>query len=267
MKKYIAFFRLRFSMGLQYRAAAIAGIITQFVWGAMEILMFCAFYKTQPAAFPMTFQATCTYVWLQQAFLSLFMAWMMENEIFDSIVNGNIVYELCRPINVYNMWFARSLANRFSKALLRCLPLLLVASFLPAPYGLMAPAGPRTFLLFLFTLFLGVGVTVAFCMLIYMVSFFTISPVGIRMAAVSVVEFFSGGVIPLPFFPDGIRKIFELLPFASMQNVPLRIYSGDLQGTAMWNAIVLQIFWLFILIGLGRILDALAMKKVSIQGG
>lgn len=44
MRKYIAFFRLRFSMGLQYRAAALAGIVTQFVWGTMEILMFRAFY-------------------------------------------------------------------------------------------------------------------------------------------------------------------------------------------------------------------------------
>lgn len=267
MKKYIAFFRLRFSMGLQYRAAAFAGIVTQFVWAAMEILMFRAFYKAEAEAFPMTFQATCAYVWMQQAFLALFMAWMMENEIFDSIVNGNIAYELCRPINVYNMWFARSFANRFSKAVLRCLPILLAAAFLPAPYGLMLPVSVPAFLLFLLTLLIGVGVTVAFCMLIYMISFFTISPIGVRMVAVSVVEFFQGAVIPLPFFPDEIRKIFELLPFASMQNVPLRIYSGDLYGNAMWQAVFLQFFWLFALIGMGRILDAAAMKKITVQGG
>lgn len=254
-------------MGLQYRAAALAGVITQFFWGTMEILMFRAFYKTDPLAFPMTFQATCAYVWMQQAFLTLFMAWVLENEIFDSIVNGNISYELCRPINIYNMWFARSLANRFSKALLRCMPILLAAAFIPAPYGLMPPASPMAFILFFITLFIGVGVTVAFCMLVYMISFFTISPAGIRMVAVSVVEFFSGATIPLPFFPDEIRKILELLPFASMQNVPLRIYSGDLYGAAAWQAAALQLFWLFALTGLGRILDALAMRRITVQGG
>ena len=113
MKKYIAFFRLRFSMGLQYRAAALAGMATQFFWGTMEILMFRAFYRTDPASFPMTLQATCAYVWLQQAFLALFMAWLMDHDILDSIVGGNIAYELCRPINIYNMWFSRNLANRF----------------------------------------------------------------------------------------------------------------------------------------------------------
>lgn len=267
MRKYIAFFRLRFSVGLQYRAAAAAGVVTQFVWGAMEVLMFRAFYRSQPQAFPMTFQATCSYVWMQQAFLALFMAWMMENEIFDSIINGNIVYELCRPIKIYHMWFARSLANRFSKALLRCIPILLTAVLLPSPFGLMLPKDFSSFLLFILTMLLGVGVTVAFCMLVYMVSFFTISPDGVRMAAVSIVEFFSGGVIPLPFFPDHVRKILELLPFASMQNVPLRIYSGDLSGTSMYHAIILQIFWLTLLICAGKILDTLAMKKITVQGG
>ena len=201
MKKYIAFFRLRFSMGLQYRAAALAGVATQFFWGAMEILMFRAFYRTNPGAFPMTLEATCAYVWLQQAFLALFVTWVVENEIFDSILNGNIAYELCRPINIYNMWFSRNLANRFSRALLRCMPILVLALILPAPYGLMAPAGLLAFFLFILTTLLGVGVTVAFCMLIYMLCFFTISPMGLRMVTVSMVEFFSGGVIPLPFFP------------------------------------------------------------------
>lgn len=267
MRKYFAFFRLRFSMDLQYRAAAFAGVITQFVWGTMEILMFRAFYKADPLAFPMSFQATASYVWMQQAFLALFMAWMLENEIFDSIVGGNIAYELCRPINVYRMWFARSLANRLAKALLRCLPILVVTLFLPAPYGLMLPVSPGVFLLFILTLLLGTGVTVSFCMLIYMGAFFTISPMGIRMVAVSGVEFLSGAVIPLPFFPDGIRHILELLPFASMQNVPLRIYSGDLVGNAMWRAVFLQIFWLAALTLLGELLNMLAMKQVTIQGG
>ena len=77
-------------MGLQYRAAAAAGVLTQFTWGFMELLVFRAFYKADASAFPMSFEAVTSYIWLQQAFLALFMAWMMETEIFSSIVDGNI---------------------------------------------------------------------------------------------------------------------------------------------------------------------------------
>lgn len=267
MHKYLSFFRLRFSMGLQYRAAAFAGIVTQFVWGVMEILVYRAFYEAEPGAFPMTFSATVSYIWMQQAFLAFFAAWMMENEIFDAIMNGNIAYELCRPINIYYIWFSRSIANRLSRAVLRCFPILAIAAFLPDPYGLRLPAGFWYGILFLVTLLLGLAVTVAFCILIYALTFFTISPGGLRMLFVSAVEFFAGAVIPLPFFPQKIQMLIELLPFAAMQNVALRIYSGSMVSGQMVKAVSLQIVWLFILIICGKRLCSIAEKRVTVQGG
>lgn len=267
MRKYISFFKIRFSMGLQYRTAALAGIVTQFAWGFMEIMIFKAFYEADAAAFPMTLSATASYIWLQQAFLAFFAAWMMENEIFDSVVNGNIAYELCRPIRIYNMWFSRSLANRVSRAVLRCFPILMVAAFVPAPYGIAAPASVMHFVIFLITLILGLLVTIAFCMLVYGLTFFTISPQGLRMVFVSMVEFFAGAVIPIPFFPEKMQKVLELLPFASMQNVALRIYSGSMTGAQMQKIILIQIFWLVALVLMGSSLCRFAEKKVTVQGG
>lgn len=267
MKKYFSFFQLRFSCGLQYRVAAWAGVVTQFAWGFMEIMMFNAFYEADASAFPMSLEATVAYVWLQQAFLAFFMAWMMEGEIFETISNGNIVYELVRPISIYNMWFARSVANRLSKALLRCFPILLVAGFLPAPFKMCPPADIPSTLLFLLTMILGLLVTVALCMLVYVLCFFTVSPEGLRMLFVSSVEFLSGAVVPLPILPENVQKIMECLPFASMQNVPLRIYSGSMSGEEIVRAVVLQIFWLVALIALGKVLCRVAVKRVTLQGG
>lgn len=267
MKKYISFFKLRFSMGLQYRAAAAAGIVTQFFWGAMNILVYQAFYQSNPSAFPMTLQATCTYIWLQQAFLALFMGWMMENEIFGAIQNGNIAYELCRPVDIYNMWFSRSLAHRLAKAVLRCMPILLVAALVPAPYGMTLPKSPGAALGFLAGILLGLWVTVAICMIVYILTFYTLSPTGIRMVAVSAIEFFAGAVLPLPFFPDTLQKVMNLLPFASMQNVPFRIYSQDLTGPAALRALGLQCFWAIALVLLGRLMMRRACRNVIVQGG
>lgn len=267
MKKYASFFRMRFLMGLQYRAAALAGIATQFFWGGMNILMYKAFYESDPAAFPMTLEATASYIWLQQALLLLFAAWLIEHEIFDDIVSGNVVYELCRPVSVYDMWFARSMANRLSRAALRCSPILVVAAFLPQPYGLCPPANVRHFALFLLTAVLGFLVTVAFFMLVYALTFFTISPSGLRILISSVVEFFAGAIIPLPFFPESVRRVTELLPFASMQNVPLRVYSASMSDAQMTRAIALQVFWLVLLVAAGKALFAFATRRMTLQGG
>ena len=37
MKKYISYFRLWLVMGLQYRAAALAGVATQFFWASCSL--------------------------------------------------------------------------------------------------------------------------------------------------------------------------------------------------------------------------------------
>lgn len=201
MKKYWSFFRIRFLCGLQYRAAALAGIATQFAWGGMNVLLFWAFYNSDPSVFPMGFSQTSCYIWLQQAFMTLLFLWFLDNEIFENIRTGNIAYELARPMDLYNMWFVKNAAARLSRAVLRCLPILCVAAFLPYPYGLALPADMPAFVLFLATLFLGTILVVAFCMLIYIATFYTMSPMGLRMIILSFIRTVYRRADPAALFP------------------------------------------------------------------
>ena len=149
---------------------------------------------------------------MQQAFLAMFMAWFFDGDIFDNITSGNIAYELCRPCNLYSMWFTKNMAVRLSKMVLRCLPILIFAALLPYPYGLSLPYDLLSGVLFLLSISLGFLVLVAFSMLIYITAFYTLSPLGIRILATSVIEFFSGALIPLPFFPETLQPSFMLCP-------------------------------------------------------
>lgn len=267
MKKYWSFFRIRFIHGLQYRAAALSGMVTQFFWGIMQILLFHAFYEASPDSFPMDFQAFSTYIWLQQAFLALFMTWFWESQLFEFITSGNVAYELCRPVRLYHMWFVRGLAVRLSKAVLRCMPILIFAWFLPEPYGLSIPGDMKIWFLTLISMILGLLFVVAFGMIVYMSVFYTISSQGTKIMITSLSEFLSGSVIPLPFLPGGIREFVSLLPFASAQNVPFRIFGGDLTGSDLYISLALQIFWLITALLLGLMLEKRALKRIVIQGG
>lgn len=267
MKKYISFFRLHFGMGLQYRTAAWAGIATQFFWGAMEIIIYCTLYRTEPSAFPMTLAATVSYIWLQQAFLCFFASWFYDHEIFAAVSSGGIAYELCRPVEIYDLWFSKSIAMRASKAALRCLPILLVAFLLPQPYGLLLPENPLVFAQFLLSLGLAVLVVTAVGNLVYISAFYTISAQGISILASSAMEFLTGAIIPLPFLPEPLARICMLLPFASMQNAPLRIYSGDISGGAVYAQLGLQLFWFLALFGAGRAWCRHAVRRTVVQGG
>ncbi len=267
MKKYLSFFRLRFAMGLQYRTAALAGVVTQFFWGFMEILVLRAFYEADPTVYPMTIEATCCYIWLQQAFLALLSANNFDRELMGCATDGGIAYELCRPVSVYDMWFARNMAVKMSQAMLRCVPILGVVVFLPEGYGLTAPRDALHFLLFLWTLFAGLSVLIAMQMILYMIMFFTLSVEGVKSFFVAAIDLLTGAVIPIPFFPEKIQRVLELLPFGAIQNVPYRIYSGDLTGAQMRRAVFMQIFWLAVLASLGKLLMHRAQRKIIVQGG
>lgn len=267
MKKYLSIFRIRFINALQYRAAALGGISTQFAWGFMEILAFNAFYRANPSAFPMEFSQTVSYIWMQQAFLALFAMWFWENDIASAITEGNIAYEMVRPINLYHRWFCQITANRLARTALRCIPIFLVVFILPDPYRMSLPPSISQFLLFLLSAFLALGVVTAFSMLMYISLFYTLSPMGTRIIVAVLSDFLAGGTIPLPFFPAPVRAVVELLPFAAMQNMPLRIYSGNITGTGAIAGITLQIFWLTTLVFVGRLTISRAMKKVVVQGG
>ena len=266
MKKYLSFFRIRFIAGLQYRAAAWGGISTQFAWGFMRILMFLAFYESGQERFPMTFPQLTSYIWLQQAFLALF-GCSFDNDIFDSITTGSIAYELCRPCDLYYMWFTKDMATRISRALLRCVPILLVAAFLPHPFNIDTPQTPAVFFLFLLSSVLGVLVLNAFTMLIYMTAFYTVASRGVRSLTMSVIEFLGGGIIPLPFFPESLRLLAVALPFASVQNTPFLIYVGHISGSEVALNLAVQGTWLLALLFIGRIMIGKSLRRVVVQGG
>jgi ABC-2 type transport system permease protein len=205
MKKYYALFRIRFINSLQYRAAALAGLATQFAWGFMEISAFSAFYRTNPAAFPMEFSQTVSYIWMQQAFLALFMMWFWEHDIAALIMEGSIAYEMVRPLDLYNRWFCQIAANRLARAVLRCSPILIVAFLVPEPYRMTLPPNAAHLLLFIFSSFLALCVVVAFSMLMYISLFYTLSPMGMRIIAAVISDFLAGATVPLPFFLNRSR--------------------------------------------------------------
>jgi len=267
MNAYFSVLKLRLQLGLQYRAAALAGIATQFFFGFIHIMVFEAFYAHASGTPPMSLEQLASYTWLKQAFLALIVLWFRDNEIFGLITSGNVAYELCRPVSLYGFWYAKLLAQRISGALLRCFPILLAVFFLPAPYRMQAPPSLASLALFIAVLAIGLLVIGALSMLMYISVFYTLSPAGSMLMFVIISDFFAGIILPLPLMPDWLRQIAELLPFHLTADFPFRVYTGHIPPEeAVWG-IFKQLAWLAALIVLGAAWLRKALRRVVIQGG
>jgi ABC-2 type transport system permease protein len=271
MRPYFAIFAARFLMMLQYRAAALAGIATQFWFGAIMIMALSAFYTGAHGSASITLAQAITYIWLGQAFLGL-LPWNVDPEIALMMRTGNVAYERLRPVDTYFYWFTRAMAWRAAATLLRSLPLLFVTSVLFEYLGLGAwslrpPASLDALVLFVFSMAAVVFLSSAITTLLNISVVWTISGQGINVITNSLVLILSGMVIPLPLFPDWAQLLLLLQPLAGLVDIPYRIYFAHLSAGAAIAGIALQISWTVLFIVLGRLLLMHTMRRIQIQGG
>lgn len=265
MKKYLSFFKLRVNIALQYRAAAIGGMLTQFFWAIMQILIYQAFYKVVTSE-NISLEQLISYLWLKQAFYTIISP-STDVEIRDMIEKGNISYELCKPTNIYWMWYFKTLANKIAGGFLKSIPILVIAPLLPAGLSLNAPAGMVEFILFLVSMFFAILLMAAIMNIFYISLFYTMSAKGTASIFYALVEFFGGTFVPVALMPKFWQGLCYLLPFSLAADLPFRIYAGNIDLKSSLVYIVMQIIWLLIITISGTIITNRRLKKVVIQGG
>lgn len=267
LRPYASLFRIRLIASMQYRAAAWAGVATQFCFGFLFLMIFAAFYDGAATPPPMPYERLVSYLWLQQAFLALIVTWYQDQDLLQTICSGNVAYELARPYNLYALWFVRIGAQRVASASMRCLPILLLAGFLPKPYNLLPPVSWGAFAAFALSLSLALLVTLAVSMFVYVLTFVTLTPLGARLLICSASDFLAGLLVPLPLMPDAMRGVLNWLPFRYMADFPFQIYAGQIPLRDALVGIGAQLFWLVALVALGELALRRCLSRAVIQGG
>lgn len=274
LRPYSAAFAARFQLMLQYRAAALAGFITQCWFGGVKVMIYAAFYHGAPQAAahaPITLAQTITYTWLAQALLAL-MPWNPDPEVVDGVRSGAIGYDRLRPVDGYWLWYVRSAAWMIARALPRA---ALMAAFAMALLPLIGqgdwawkpPPGLAAGLLAALSALVALALSSAMLMLVNLVVVATLNGRGIQILITPLTIVFSGNLLPLALYPDWARTALLVQPMAGLFDIPCRIYFGALAGPMAWVGIGLQLFWTAVLIGVGRPWMAGIMSRLEVQGG
>jgi len=263
MKPYLATLSARFRMLLQYRAAALAGVVTQVFFGLVRVMIFQAFYRSSSAAQPMTEAQTTSYLWLGQAFLVLAMMGV-DSDLAATVRTGSVAYDLLRPVDLYGYWLARTFSGRAAPLLLRVGPILVIAALIGE---LHAPASVIHGLLFVVSISLGLLLSAVLFVLVTISMLWTVSGEGASRLAPPLVFFLSGMIIPLPLFPEFLQPLIRVLPFRGMIDVPFRIYLGQLAPSAIVIGFLQQLVWIGIFVLLGRLLLTRGLKNLVAFGG
>ena len=270
LRPYTAVFRTRFSLLLQYRAAALAGFGTQCWWGVIKIMVLAAFFRSA-ATTPMTLRQAIDYIWLGQAFLTV-LPWSVDPDVARMVRTGDVAYERLRPLDSYAYWYSRAVARRTATPLLRAIPMVVTAGVLlpllgMSEWGLALPAGPEAAALFVISMVLVVALSSSIATLMDVITVATLSERGVSSLIGPIIIVLSGNLIPLPLYPEWLQPALRFQPFAGLVDTPFRIYSGHLTATPALFALARQGVWVVLLVALGRVCMDRVMSKLQAQGG
>jgi ABC-2 type transport system permease protein len=271
LRPYRAILSARVRMLLQYRAAALAGLWTQIFFGLVLLMIYDAFYGSTTVRQPMTFAEIVSYVWLGQALLAM-LPWNADAEIRAMVRSGAVAYELCRPIDLYSLWYARALAWRTAPTILRAVPMCLIAAVILPLIGLgewrlASPPSVGSAIAFGATLVCTLLLGCALTTLINITLLWTISGEGAVILLTALVTFLSGMIVPLPLFPEWAQPIVQALPFAGLVDLPFRVFTGHIPPAAAVSVLQHQIFWTVALVLFGRWVLSKGVRRVVVQGG
>ncbi|MGG1552144.1 ABC transporter permease [Paenibacillus ferrarius] len=185
-------------------------------------------------------------------------------EMAMRVRTGDIALDLIRPVDFQVQRFVEAASFFVVEMLWVNVPALLLLIFV---LGIQPPPSVAAGLGFVVSLAIGFLVAFSINSIIMMISFVTTNTFGVQIAKRAIVDIFAGTLIPFDYFPHAMQVILQVLPFQALAYIPLSIYTGRLSGSAMGMALVEQLVWALVMIGISRLLWMKAARRLAINGG
>jgi len=260
---YLALAGTNLRRQLTYRAANLAGLITNLFFGALRAYVLIALFGAREQVAGYSVRDAVTYSGITQALMScvaIFGWW----DMIRSIRTGEVATDLSRPVDYFWYWCALDFGRGVGQLALRGLPL--VALYVLA-YRITSPPTLWHWLALPISLLLGLFVSFAWRFLVSLTGFWTRDATGIGRLAFMLAYFFSGLLMPLAFFPDWAASLLRLTPFSAMMYLPSEVYLGVVRGPGLAAALAVQALWAVALYALARVVLAAGVRHLVLQGG
>lgn len=263
MRIYWEILKRSFQRHLTYRAATLAGLLTNFAFGIIRVAVFVALYGSQQEVAGITLKGAITYTGLSQAvigYLSMF-HWY---ELMQSVYTGEVGSDLIKPINFFTFWMSKDLGRATVTFLLRGVTFMIMFEL---AFDLIHPQDFQQWIGLSIAIIFSWFVSFSWRFIVNLAAFWTPNAIGIGRLAFVLSWFFSGFLMPLRYFPEWVEKISFLTPFPHTVNTVVEIYLGLLRGQDLIQALLLQIIWAFTLILIGQIIFRIGVRRLVILGG
>jgi len=167
-------------------------------------------------------------------------------DIAGEVSRGDLTNQLLRPMGYIKYWFTRDLSSKALNLIFSVFEAsILFLIFKPQFFF------QTNFLLFFLFLTSLVIAVILFFFLMFIANMLPLwlpdQPWGMSFLLFIFTDFLGGGVFPLDILPSYITKIIYLTPFPYLLFMPLQIYLGKLDLITSFNSILIGTVWVIVL--------------------
>jgi len=265
LRRYITLIQAGILDMLQWRASIFITFLGNLIYLVVIYNLWRAIYASSPedTVNGMTFTDTMVYLVLAMTIFNLLNLWIVW-EMSRQIRSGEMILNLIRPIEYRTYTLFSALGANVMNFFMIFLPTFIVVSVIT---NWAIPIG-FNLLLFMVALLFGLLINYFIDFAVGTICIYTESTWGINMAKDVIVLLMSGAVIPIAFFPTGLRQAAEYLPFQAIYNIPLRILTD---GTLTYKEILpmfgVQFFWMAVMFIISGLFWKKSIKVITVNGG
>jgi ABC-2 type transport system permease protein len=262
--KYLSLAGMALQGTLNYRRVLITNFAANLIWVAIFYFLWQAVFAVNAQIGYLNWDRMRTYLILAYVATMLINGSNSVWTVISSIRFGDIALVISKPYDFFFAHLAMVSGPLLIEGLLAGGLTVLIGGFL---LHILPPASLPAAALFLLSLLLGSLTRFLILYIASLLCFWTLNWLGIYWAYTAVTNIFSGGLIPLVMFPDGLRTVAMALPFQAIINTPILIYLGEIRGTDIVPAIGVQLFWIIALWIVSALMWKPCLKALEIQGG
>lgn len=194
-----------------------------------------------------------------------FVYWYVTDTVKEEIRSGEMsAKSIIKPISDYWRHFFGELGYHMIAPIFTIVPVFLLIFFLHAnivvPFSALAVFSTLIASFFAAVLYFNITYSMG------LLTFWFEESTQIASFVWVMLFFFGGQLVPISFFPNGMREVISLLPFRYTFSFPLEVYLGKVQGFDLIYQFTIQITWVVILWIFTKLLWSFGSKRYSSFG-
>ena len=209
MKKYLYVVKTQIIKSMTYEFNVYGNILMQTIIMITSAHFWRALYQGRGMVGDVDADSMLTYV-VVSSLLSVLLITNVERRIQMSVIKGTVATDMMKPINIFGVYFAEDIGNIAALTFQNMLPILVIGSLLIKVPGM---ADIRDMPLFILSVAESFLINWLIAALFGMIAFTAVNIDALIQVKKHLLRLLSGSIIPIWFFPAGVARILEALPF------------------------------------------------------